>query len=110
MLNEPVVGEQFFGRAQVLSAIQKRIDALKDGYRQNIALTGQGLSGKSSILHHLLFNLKDERIIPVYIEVVEEPFANFSRKFIGSLLYNFLKGIGQPVKEDIAFLVNQKRR
>ena len=59
--------------------MQKRIGALKDGYRQNIALTGQSLSGKSSILHHLLFNLKEERIIPVYIEIVEEPFFNFIR-------------------------------
>lgn len=110
MLNEPVVGEQFFGRTEVLSLLQKRIDALKDGYRQNIALTGQSLTGKSSILHNLLYNLKDEKIIPVYIEVLEEPFANFSRKFMGSLLYNFLKGIGQPVKEDLEFLINEARQ
>lgn len=110
MLNEPVVGEQFFGRADVLAVMQKRIDALKDGYRQNVALTGQSLSGKSSILHHLLYNLKDEKIIPVYIEVVEEPFSSFSNKFIGSLLYNFLKGIGQPVREDLEFLINEARQ
>ena len=110
MLNEPVVGEQFFGRSEILAVIQKRIDALKNGYRQNIALTGQSLAGKSSILHHLLYNLRDEKIIPVYIEVAEEPFVNFSRKFVGSLLYNFLKGIGQPVREDVEFLISEAKQ
>ena len=110
MLNEATVKETFFGRNEILSAIQKRIDALKDGYRQNIALTGQSLAGKSSILHHLLSTLKDERIIPVYIEVIEEPFVNFCDKFIGSLLFNFLKGIGHPVKEDLQFLINEGKK
>jgi len=109
MLNEPVAGEQFFGRSEILGLIERRIHALKQGYRQNIALTGQSLSGKSSIIHHLLFNLRDERIIPVYIEVVEEPFNNFRVKFIGSLLYNFLRSVGETVKEDIAYLIEKSK-
>ncbi len=110
MLNEPVSAEQFFGRKDILSVVEKRVNALKDGYRQNIALTGQSLSGKSSIIHHLLYNLKDEKIIAVYIELIEEGFDKFSHKFIGSLLYNFLKGIGQPVKEDLEFLISEAKK
>ena len=50
MFSEPVVGDRFFGREEVLDLFNKRVAALKDGYRQNIALTGQSLSGKSSII------------------------------------------------------------
>ena len=49
MFSEPVVGEKFFGREEVLELLNKRVLALKDGYRQNVALTGQSLSGKSSV-------------------------------------------------------------
>ena len=50
MFSEPVIGEKFFGREEVLELLNKRVLALKDGYRQNVALTGQSLSGKSSII------------------------------------------------------------
>ena len=53
MLTEPAVGNTFFGREKILSILEKRVSALKGGYRQNIALTGPMLSGKSSILDSL---------------------------------------------------------
>ncbi|MEE8360040.1 MAG: hypothetical protein V3S04_03860, partial [Candidatus Omnitrophota bacterium] len=61
MLSEPVIGEQFFGREKTIDLLRKRVNALTDGYRQNIALTGQNLAGKSSILHHFLYNFQDNR-------------------------------------------------
>jgi len=70
MFTEPVTGKDFFGRDKILEVLSKRVGALKSGYRQNIALTGKMLSGKSSILHHFLESLKDASIIPLYIEVV----------------------------------------
>ena len=48
MFSEPVIGERCFGREEVLELLNKRVLALKDGYRQNVALTGQSLSGTSS--------------------------------------------------------------
>lgn len=109
MLSEPVVGEQFFARDEVLQLLQKRVNALKEGYRQNIALTGQNLSGKSSILHHFLYTFRDTQILPIYVEVTDEPFSFFSRRFTGSLLYNFLKTKGVEPKEDFDSLLDESR-
>ena len=67
MLNEPVVGKAFFGRSKILHTLEKRVNALKGGYRQNVALTGQMLAGKSSILYQFLYTLKDTSLVPVYI-------------------------------------------
>lgn len=109
MLSEPVIGEQFFGRDEVLSLLTKRVNALTEGYRQNVALTGQNLSGKSSILHHFLHNFSDNRILPIYVEITEEPFIYFAHRFIGSLLYNLLRSKGQEPKEDFESLVDEAR-
>jgi len=109
MLNEPVVGEDFFGRTEALNLIRKRVEALKEGYRQNIALTGQNLSGKSSILHHFLYNFCDTQILPIYVEITDEPFTYFCRRFIGSLLYNFLKAKNLQPKEDLSLLIEEGR-
>ena len=109
ILNEPVIGERFFGRTETLTLLQKRVNALKEGYRQNIALTGQNLSGKTSILHHFLYNFRDEHILPIYVEVTDEPFAYFCQRFMGSLLYNFLKIKGVEPREDLSSLVDEAR-
>ena len=109
MLNEPVIGEDFFGRREALNLIKKRVDALKEGYRQNIALTGQNLSGKSSILHQFLYTFRDNQILPIYVEITDEPFTYFSQRFIGSLLYNFLKTKNLEPKEDLPLLIEEAR-
>ena len=107
MLIDPVVGEKFFGRNEVLMLLVKRVDALKGGYRQNVAITGHRLTGKSSLLNHFLLTLKDNEIIPIYIEVLEEPFRQFATKFIGTLLYNFLKYNQREAKDDLEYLLKE---
>ncbi|MFA6321287.1 MAG: ATP-binding protein [Candidatus Omnitrophota bacterium] len=105
MFSEPVIGEKFFGREEVLELLNRRVLALKDGYRQNIALTGQSLSGKSSIILHFLHIVNSEGFIPVYVEVVREPFRAFSNKFIATVLYNVLKKLGATVEVDMPRLL-----
>ena len=107
MFSEPVVGEKFFGREEVLELLNKRVLALKDGYRQNVALTGQSLAGKSSILLHFLATIKDESFIPVYIEVVKEPFRSFANRFIATLLYNSLAKMGEEPNIDMDSLLEK---
>ncbi len=102
MFSEPVIGERFFGREDILELLNKRASALKDGYRQNIALTGQSLVGKSSVILHFLRNIREEGIIPVYVEVVKEPFGSFAEKFIATMLYNALTRMGELVGVDLA--------
>lgn len=100
MFTEPVSGKDFFGRSEILEVLSKRLDALKSGYRQNIALTGRMLSGKSSILCHFLESIKNDSVVPVYIEVADEPFDSFAEKFITTLLYNFLKSKKRDLSKD----------
>lgn len=94
MFIEPVFGKKFFGREEVLGTLQKRVTALKGGYRQNLALTGPMLAGKSSILRHFLNNIKDPDIIPLYIEMGEDDFLVFSRRFMATLLFRYLGSVG----------------
>lgn len=110
MYADPVIGESFFGRTEVLTLLNKRIDALKGGYRQNIAITGQRLCGKTSLIHQFLYILKDSNIIPIYVEIADESFENFVDKFIGTLLYNFFKTYIENVPEDITALLDSEKR
>jgi len=99
MFSEPVVGERFFGRKEVLDLLEKRVSALKDGYRQNVALTGQSLSGKSSIILHFLHSVRQDGLVPIYVEVTREPFKAFANKFIATILYNALQKMGKASPE-----------
>ena len=94
MFVEPVFGKKFFGREDVLATLKKRVTALKGGYRQNLALAGPMLAGKSSILRHFLKNIDDPEVIPLYIEMTGEDFAAFSERFMGSLLFHYLRASG----------------
>jgi len=99
--------KEFFGRSEVLSLLDKRVHALKEGYRQNIAITGQCLAGKTYLLHHFLDSMKDPSILPIYVEVTDEPFSAFAERFMGTLLYAFLKLKGVDVREDFWYLLEK---
>jgi predicted transcriptional regulator/GTPase SAR1 family protein len=110
MFAQPAIGERFFGREEVLELLNKRILALKDGYRQNMAFTGQSLAGKTSILHHFLYTIKDESFIAIYIEIVKEPFRTFANRFVATLLYNSLVKIGVHTGTDISSIFDKAQR
>jgi len=107
MLNDSLAEKEFFGRTEVLSLLDKRVDALREGFRQNIAITGQRLSGKTCLLHHFLDNIKDPFLLPIYVEVVDEPFAAFAERLMGTILYTFLRMKGEIVREDFAYLLER---
>lgn len=110
MFSEPVIGEKFFGRSEVLELLNKRVSALKDGYRQNIALTGPSLAGKSSIILHFLHTVRDEGFVPVYVEIVREQFKSFADKFIATLLYNSLSRLGESLDPEINLLIERAQK
>lgn len=99
--------ETFFDRKPYLDILEKRINGLKDGYRQNIAIIGDELVGKTSIIFKFLHKFCDNRVIIIYLETRPESLASFSRRFIGVLLYNFLINSGMPLKEDLDFLIRK---
>ncbi|MFC1698958.1 ATP-binding protein [Candidatus Omnitrophota bacterium] len=94
MFSDPVVGEKFFGRQAILSLLAKRAGGLKDGFRQNIAILGPKLIGKSSLILHFFSHFQHPQIIPIYIDLRANSFHHFVYKFIGTLLYQCLKNKG----------------
>ncbi|HNX91511.1 MAG TPA: ATP-binding protein [Candidatus Omnitrophota bacterium] len=104
MFIEPVFGKKFFGREEVLATLHKRVAAIRGGYRQNLALAGPMLSGKSSILRHFLKNIKEMDVIPLYVEMASEDFATFCTRFMGTLLYHYQRFEGGKAEGDFDIL------
>lgn len=99
--------DKFFARKEYLSILEKRIRDLRDGYRQNIAIVGDELVGKTSIIFNFLNKFCDNRTIILYLEIRPETVVSFARRFIGILLYNFLINSGIALKEDLDFLIKK---
>ncbi len=97
----------FYGREEYLEIIAKRIDGLKHGYRQNLAILGDELIGKTSLIFKFLENFYDNRILALYIEVRPESLNSFARRFIAILLYNFLFNSAEPLEEDLDSLIRK---
>lgn len=96
----------FFGRNTCLEILEKRVKDIKEGYRQNIAIIGDKDIGKTSIILHFLNNFNDPLILPLYLELRPEfTHAQFVRKFIGVLLYNFLENSDIARNEDLDYLI-----
>ena len=98
---------KFFGRKQQLELLTRRVSALKDGYRQNIAFVGDELTGKSSLLFEFLANFCDSRFVTVYLEARPETVESFCRRFIAALLYNFLLPGNQGLKRELDYLLEK---
>lgn len=109
MFTQPVSGKEFFGRTEILETISKRVQALGSGYRQNIALTGQMLCGKTSILQHFLNECSDGSFIPIYMEIADKSFPDFAKKFTATVLYTYLKMQGLPVSMDAQKLMEDAK-
>ncbi len=95
----------FFGRKNYEEILEKRVSGLKDNYRQNIAIIGDELSGKTSLVFNFLNKFQDNRIICLYLDVRPESLNSFAKRFIGVLFYNFLSNSGLILKEDLDFLL-----
>lgn len=100
---------EFFGRQEILSILDKRANGLKNGYRQNIALVGDELVGKTCLIKHWLSRYCDNYTLPLYIEVKPQEFSAFLERFIGTLLFSFLKNGQAGLKDDIGFLLDKSR-
>lgn len=100
-----MIKNKFFGRKQHLDLLEKRISGFLQGYRQNIAIIGDELVGKTSLISCLVNRLCDSRIITLYLEARHETIESFAQRFCGVLLYNFLDNSAMPLKEDMDFLL-----
>lgn len=91
MLLDPATGNNFFGRDDILSLLKKRLEGLRCGYRQNIAIIGQIYYGKTSIIYRFINDMSFKDVVPIYIEVRQQGFLNFAEKFTSTLLFQYLK-------------------
>ncbi len=90
MFSDPVIGDHFFGRQEILDILYKRAGALKSGYRQNVAIIGHQQLGKTSILRHFLHTFKDLKVLSIYVEIKFQALDYFIDQFARSLLYQYL--------------------
>ncbi len=90
MFSDPVVGDSFFGRQEIIDLLIKRADGLKSGYRQNVAIIGHQQLGKTSILRHFLHTYQDPHVLSVYVEIKLQALDYFIEQFSRSLLYQAL--------------------
>jgi len=100
----------FFDRKLYLDILEKHIQDLKEGYRQNIAFLGEEAVGKTSIIFKFLGDFSDNHIIIAYLEIRPEPFESFARRFIGVLLYNFLLNSNIRLEENLDFLIEKSSK
>jgi hypothetical protein len=105
-----MIKDSFFDRKVYLDILEKRISDLKYGYRQNLAIIGDELLGKTSIIFKFLNKFYDNHIIIIYLEIRPESLVSFARRFIGVLLYNFLINSGIPLDEDLDFLIKKSAK
>lgn len=98
---------EFYGRQDLLELLNKRADAFSKGYRQNLAIVGTELIGKTTLLKHWLSKYCDNRIVAVYIEARLEEANTFGERFIRSLFFSFLKDSHNGLKDDVVFLLER---
>jgi len=105
-----MIRDNCFGRDAYLDILRKRIRNFKDGYRQNLAIIGDELIGKTSIIFRFLDKFYDNRLIVVYLEARTESLTSFVQRFIGVLLYSFLLNSAIPLEENLDFLIHKSSR
>ena len=105
-----MIENKFFERKQYHDILDKRVKGLLNGYRQNIAIIGDELVGKTSIIYNFLNKFYDNRIVMVYLQARPETLNSFAKRFIGVLLYNFLSPSNIELKEDLEFLIDKSSK
>lgn len=100
----------FFGRRPIIDLLKRRVLDLREGYRQNVALLGDRHIGKTSILKRFIFELGDEGVVDVYVDLENKDFYSFFLKISGGLLYNFCRNKKLPQQHDLKLLLESTRR
>jgi len=108
MFSDPVVGENFFGRQEIVDLLVKRASALKSGYRQNVAIIGHQQLGKTSVLRQFLHVFRDPQILPIYVEIKFQALDYFIDQFARALLFQYLSGRADAEPTDTLAALSEK--
>src|SRR4051812_16984318 len=98
-----------FGRKAILSLLTRRLNDLKEGYRQNLALLGSRYIGKSTVLQRFINEIDDDKVIAIYLNLENRDFDYFYSKIVRSILYNFAKSKNLTPQDDIKVLLEMTR-
>lgn len=112
MFTEPVTAKDFFDRQYFLTTLIKRAKGLGDGYRQNIAIFGPEYIGKTSLILQFILQIRELPLngLPVYLEVTNSiPFTHLVKRFLATVIFDFLKNRGLNPPEDLNELINNSR-
>ncbi|MFH1778725.1 MAG: ATP-binding protein [Candidatus Omnitrophota bacterium] len=99
MFLDPAIGSNFFDRQDILDLLKKRVNSLRYGYRQNIAIIGPPYYGKTSIIFRFINDIQFKDVVPIYIDVKPQGFLNFAEKFISALLFQYLRVIEYKIED-----------
>ncbi len=99
-----------WGREEILGRLEQRLEALKKGYRQNVALVGPRFIGKTYLLRRFLAKIRqDSEIIPIYLSLTATDLEGFIERWLGALLQAFLASQGISFPEEFQQLVKISR-
>lgn len=101
--------DKIFGREEILSALKKRVDGFKKGYRQNVALIGAPSIGKSSILRRLLSDIDNSGILPIILDLQGRSLKQVIRVFSSQILHNFLKKQEVDIYGEFTYLIEKSQ-
>ncbi|MBI4373122.1 MAG: ATP-binding protein [Candidatus Omnitrophica bacterium] len=91
-------GSVFFGRADILRLLEKRLDAFQKGYRQNIGIVGPPFIGKSVLVKAFLGRLIQSDVIAISFSSQEfDSFERFSERWMAELTTSFYHAFGKPL-------------
>ncbi|MDP1853872.1 MAG: hypothetical protein Q8L26_06710 [Candidatus Omnitrophota bacterium] len=100
---------KIFGKEEILTILEKRLDGFKKGYRQNIALIGRPNTGKTFIIQRLLANADCSQILPIALELNGRSLKQLIRIFTGQILRHFLKTQGIDAASDLTHLIEKSQ-
>ena len=101
--------DKVFGRDDILATIKKRVSGLTNGYRQNIALIGNPLTGKTLLLRGVLSDMESYDILAVYISLNSTNPRQVSNSVSIQILRNFLKSQDVETNNDFAYLLEKSQ-
>jgi hypothetical protein len=99
----------FYGRAEIVGQLRRRVADLKEGYRQNMALLGSLYVGKTTVLQEFLASFDDSAIIPAYLDLENRDVNYLASKLIRSIFYHYSRSKGLPLHEDANLLAESVR-
>jgi len=106
MYGDPVYGEDFFDRDEILALLKRRMDSFRNGEKRNLALIGLRKTGKTSILLEYKRRIMDPDVLPVFVYIKPEDVATFAHRFMGAIMYEFLTRRGLTPDEDFEQLLS----